>query len=279
MKLKILIILTAIVAIFGWRVLAQTNNQTTSPQKTIQSFQYFLPWPPDPKNYSIVNGKLFSNSSDEWVKIPDGYTQRDLEVLSLGKKISIVCSVYDWPSELVAGIYGPTHRIDDGRDFSKNILIYNYPDQASLVTGQKIECRCIRVGNYVENGHSLEAYDIGLPDTIENRKKAGLPIPTTEQIAVYREQILTVQKLAFERANAAKKAKLDKVLKYHQDLADKGDSFGLLRMGERYRDGDGVPKDLSKAREYLSKAATAVLPRRRYAKITNQVSTNSPATR
>jgi len=40
----------------------------------------------------------------------------------------------------------------------------------------------------------------------------------------------------------------------------KGDMFGLLRMGERYRDGDGVEKDLGKAREYLQKAADAGSP-------------------
>jgi TPR repeat protein len=32
---------------------------------------------------------------------------------------------------------------------------------------------------------------------------------------------------------------------------------GLLRMGERYRDGDDVPKDLGKAKVYLQKAADA----------------------
>jgi TPR repeat protein len=30
-----------------------------------------------------------------------------------------------------------------------------------------------------------------------------------------------------------------------------------MRMGERYRNGEGVPKDLKKARDYLVKAATA----------------------
>ena len=32
---------------------------------------------------------------------------------------------------------------------------------------------------------------------------------------------------------------------------------GLLRMGERYRDGDGVEKDLAKSKDYLTKAAAA----------------------
>lgn len=55
----------------------------------------------------------------------------------------------------------------------------------------------------------------------------------------------------------AKNAPQNRALKFNQELADRGDPYGLLRMGERYRDGDGVPKDLSKAREYLTKAANA----------------------
>jgi hypothetical protein len=59
------------------------------------------------------------------------------------------------------------------------------------------------------------------------------------------------------RATLAKQSALAKVVKWNQEQADKGDSYGLLRMGERYRDGDGVNRDLKKAREYLTKAANA----------------------
>ena len=56
---------------------------------------------------------------------------------------------------------------------------------------------------------------------------------------------------------ARKKVSEAKTIQWNQEQAEKGDSFGLLRMGERYRDGDGVPKDLNKARDYLNKAAVA----------------------
>ncbi len=46
-----------------------------------------------------------------------------------------------------------------------------------------------------------------------------------------------------------------KMLKWNQEQAAKADEYGLLRMGERYLNGDGVEKDLVKARDYLSKAA------------------------
>lgn len=66
-----------------------------------------------------------------------------------------------------------------------------------------------------------------------------------------------VEAKEFAKKQAIKQAITDRVLKNNQDLADKGDAYGLLRMGERYRDGEGVPKDLAKARDYLTKAAEA----------------------
>ena len=51
-----------------------------------------------------------------------------------------------------------------------------------------------------------------------------------------------------------------KMLKLNQEQADRGDSYGLLRMGERFRDGDGVDKDLDKAKEYFEKSADAGSP-------------------
>lgn len=52
----------------------------------------------------------------------------------------------------------------------------------------------------------------------------------------------------------------NKALQSNIESASKGDAYGLLRMGERYRDGDGVEKDLVKAKSYLEKAAEAGSP-------------------
>lgn len=82
------------------------------------------------------------------------------------------------------------------------------------------------------------------------------PPPTPEQIAAAK----AAADKAKAKADAERKAAQDKALRYNQDLADKGDAYGLMRMGERYRDGEGVPKDLAKARDYLSKAVTAGEP-------------------
>ncbi|MBW8863725.1 MAG: sel1 repeat family protein [Verrucomicrobia bacterium] len=61
-------------------------------------------------------------------------------------------------------------------------------------------------------------------------------------------------------AGAKKQAVQDKVLKSNMDAAARGDAYGLMRMGERYRDGEGVDKDLEKAKTYLQKAANAGSP-------------------
>ena len=47
----------------------------------------------------------------------------------------------------------------------------------------------------------------------------------------------------------------EKALRYNIDLALKGDDYGEYRMGQRCRDGEGIPKDLKKAREWFGKSA------------------------
>ncbi len=72
---------------------------------------------------------------------------------------------------------------------------------------------------------------------------------------------LTAQGIALEYWNQSPEAKQraeenqEKALRYNMDLASKGDDYGEYRMGQRYRDGENVPRDLDKAREWLAKAA------------------------
>ena len=92
------------------------------------------------------------------------------------------------------------------------------------------------------------------------------PPPTPEQIVEIKA-----------KAAAGKKASEQKVLKYNQELAAKGDPYGLLRMGELYRDGEGVPKDLGKARDYFTKAVAAGSPSAADELSRLDQSTNAPA--
>jgi TPR repeat protein len=96
---------------------------------------------------------------------------------------------------------------------------------------------------------------------------ASVQAQQSQKDATNRAQILASQEVA-----------KDKALKWNQEQAAKGDAYGLLRMGERYRDGNGVPRDLSKAREYFTKASAGGSPTSADAlSKLNQVSTNSPA--
>jgi hypothetical protein len=86
--------------------------------------------------------------------------------------------------------------------------------------------------------------------------------PTYVQPQYTNETPLTPEQIEAANAKAAadKKASGEKALKYNQKLADEGDPYGLLRMGERYRDGDGVSKDLAQAHDYFTKAVAAGSP-------------------
>ena len=59
-----------------------------------------------------------------------------------------------------------------------------------------------------------------------------------------------------DKEDAQKRAITAKAVAFNQAQADKGDAYGLLRMGERYRDGDGVPKDLARAVSLASSVMT-----------------------
>ncbi|HXF09576.1 MAG TPA: DUF3395 domain-containing protein, partial [Desulfuromonadaceae bacterium] len=45
-----------------------------------------------------------------------------------------------------------------------------------------------------------------------------------------------------------------RILKFHRDLAERGDPYGEYQMGLRYLNGDDVPKDPEKARDLLQRA-------------------------
>ena len=167
----------------------------------------------------------------------------------------ITCGVYrcEYEHETYTGQLGLSDKT-----FVKWVVIYHYPEPKSLVTGQQITPICMKVGNYFTNGLAFEAYDYGTVPTQDDLRKLKAGTDARQKAAQnqFEEQL----RAAAEKAAAAKKQTDAKVLKSNQELADKGDAYGLLRMGERYRDGDGVPKDLAKAKDYLTKAAAAGSP-------------------
>lgn len=72
------------------------------------------------------------------------------------------------------------------------------------------------------------------------------------------QQLKAVREAKQSAASAKEKVRQEseaKILKWNQDQAAQNDPYGLLRMGERYRDGEGVETNFSKAREYLTRSA------------------------
>lgn len=138
--------------------------------------------------------------------------------------------------------------LGDGRNFLAK-AVKNY--SGSEVTGQSISLFAVRDGNYDYGGRIVELWDCGKPLTPEQAKRQQ--IEDDKALAAIENAKTDKAKAEQVKADAAKVASV----KWNQEQADKGDSYGLLRMGERYRDGDGVEKDLAKAQEYLSKASAA----------------------
>lgn len=152
-----------------------------------------------------------------------------------------------------------------------NIFIANYP--SGVVDDQQITGLAHESGMYSYQsvmGATLTVkkldYGIAVQPTEEIRQSAINAIQS--QIKAIQDGIVerqkneeaaaaaVVQKQADEKQEKIKAAQ-DAALKYNEQQAEKGDAYGLLRMGERYRDSDGVEKDLDKAKNYLSKAADA----------------------
>ena len=102
-----------------------------------------------------------------------------------------------------------------------------------------------KVGTYDWGSSPLALYDCGTPYTP--------PPPTPEEIAAAKAAQEKAKVDAKAKAAEQRKIADARALRVNQDAAAKGDSFGLMRMGERYRDGDGVEKDLSKARVGLTR--------------------------
>jgi len=251
----------------------------------------------------LVSGKICEANSLEWVypaaqKPALNVLDNPWNAIGYSLKVEtvqndkITCGVYrnEYRHETYTGQLGLESSL-----LESTIVIFHYPNPRSLVTGQEINPRCIRVENYISGGISLEAYDCGVPATenytqivpgppdaatakaiLENQKQFEKCKSELNDLMAEMQKEITTSKekcsakiaelpsvfAAQERQNqdAKKQALADKVLKSNQDAADRGDAYGLLRMGERYRDGEGVPKDLDKARDYLTKADAAGSP-------------------
>src|SRR5205814_436107 len=89
MKLKILIIFTAIVTTFASRILAQTSDSLVNQSKPNATY---LPWPPDPQRFRIIQGKLYGVTvlKPIYSQIGSHGSDPKIEIGSIGKT-SVIC--------------------------------------------------------------------------------------------------------------------------------------------------------------------------------------------
>jgi hypothetical protein len=279
MNLKILIPLIAVSMILGWQAGAQTNVAPVILTNLIEA----------PYNLRDVNGQIYDTTHSElWGSVTemerlgwagtdlDGNTVRNYIAVHQIKGTTVLCDIFrslSYP-EKYSGLLQ-----ENSREYVRSIIILNFPKPESLVSGRGVDCLCMRTTNYVNSdGISFVTYDCGTKPTQDELRKWRDKEAERQKAA--KKELDEQRRVAAENAAAAKQATQAKVLKWNQEQADKGDPTSLLRMGELYRDGNGVPQDLNKAREYLTKAANAGSPDAADAlSKLNKVSTNSPATR
>jgi hypothetical protein len=280
---------------------AQQETLLRQRQEITNRFYLRYPQPISPDN-RIVGGKLHN------VKDPDfwepkkgecaGITADGIVVQQFRIEVERVygprkSSSLERQGLVVGGFPSPRTVLStkDTRVPTQKLLLKNVPDARTVTDGQGISVYAARAGTVDVTGQRLECWDCGLPDSVANRKKAGIAVPTPEQIAAAQEEIAAAfkevadkwsaaQRQAGEAAADKKVAGDAKALNWNMEQAAKGEAYGLLRMGQRYRDGDGVQKDAAKAREYFTKAVQAGSPSAE-AELSrlNQASTNVPDTK
>jgi len=147
------------------------------------------------------------------------------------------------------GTYTPVPKTDEVYTGEFFVANYPYPCTEGDIVGTssrwyyaKLAGTCIYT-NPIGFSHTLRLLDYGEP---------WIPGPPTPEQLAARKKLKDEAKAAEDER---KKAITARVVKANQEAADRGDVIGLLRMGERYRDGKGVERDLAKARDYLQRAA------------------------
>lgn len=178
-----------------------------------------------PGDYRVVDGQLYNASASElWEFVPGKYNMMKVEQVG---GLGVVCDV-------------ETRNLQT-RDLMHlhYVIIKNHPLEKSLVSGVHLEqVRAMKTGRAQFGGDTVAVYDFGI---VTNAP--GVQITAAE---------ITARNAAAAEKRVAQRAA---ELKFHQELAAKGDAYGQFRMGERYLKGLGVEEDLEKAREYFLKSA------------------------
>jgi hypothetical protein len=128
----------------------------------------------------------------------------------------------------------PAGRLLPGDSFAKADAWWARVSPLAKISSTNVD----RLGGVVHIGATnYHALDYGEVFTLSPEEKAAAIAAASAALDAKREAL---------KANAVAS---------DQKGADNGDQFAELEMGKRYRDGDGVPKDLDKAKEWFAKSA------------------------
>ncbi len=195
-----------------------------------------------PPVYRVVEGKVYDVSRSVLWKHFDGDC---LTVLSNGiilqemkvNKVYMTGPVNHLQSQ---GAWAPAGGsvASETRHPGKRFFLRNYPPSLWPTTGKRIEGLAMQTGVFQHSNETLEQWDYGVDYTPQ-------------------AHMLTPEEAAAAKTEAdRKKAERDAAtLKFESENSEKGSDLYQYRVGLRYLNGNGVPKDLAKARDYLSKAA------------------------
>lgn len=193
-------------------------------QDQIAAWKNYLPEDP----FRFIDGATVFAKGNGWIK----FGGKIVEVLPDGIRVRGRCKSLDDPIQF--------------HEYEGEFFVANFPytNNLHILVGEEFsDFTAEQAGTYVlSESNSIPKLDYGVI--------AIPPPPSPEEIeAVVRNAEAVVLHDQTVNAEAAK------LLKLNQEQAANGDEYGLFRMGERYLNGDGVEKDLVKARDYLSKAA------------------------
>jgi hypothetical protein len=225
MKTPLLIILTG----FALTCSAQTNISQV----------YVTNYVAD-KAFRQVEGKLYNVTNNVIWKYLEGecihVTENGVIVQQFHITVDVTYAPINYKRDFFGHPSGPKRMMTSAAETktpTKAVFLRNYTNMQAVVNGSRIVARAMLVGTIDIEGERLECWDCG----------TRVLIPVVNRV-------ITKADLANKKA-AADAA----TLKFYQERAEKGDAYGQYRMGLRYLKGEGVPKDLDKARDYLSKAA------------------------
>jgi len=141
---------------------------------------------------------------------------------------------------------------------SRTVSCFDYgtpcqrPQNAAAIEAEALKFTPKEEREIMESGEQAQSEILKAQSEFEAAKKRK-----QDYVQEFNQSVKNQNQAVQDAKNKKLKVAQDKILEFNQEAADRGDAYGLLRMGERYRDGEGVPKDFEKAKNYLTKSAAA----------------------